>query len=119
MRIAEVDNSGYLRARRVGEMAYKNSVRNVYSNTTVTSDAFTLNAGAGKAVSIPLDTPAGYSFNGIYNVTSNHQFACSIGGFTRNGVTGLCWVDITNRSNTNFTDLVVNMGVSFVKIETE
>ena len=120
MRIAEVDNSGYLRARRVGELAYKNSARLQFQNATLTSDVFTLAAGEGKAVSIDYPTPEGYNFNGVYSVTSNHSIACSIGQFSRNGSTGKCWVTLTNRNqSTGLDDCTVSMGVSFVRVVTE
>lgn len=120
MRIAEVDNSGYLRARRVGELAYKNSVIASYQNATLTSEEFSLDPHEGKTISIDYPTPDGYKYNGIYAVQTNHAFVCSIGSFSRNGSTSKCWVTITNRSDsTTLTDCTVSMGVSFVKITAE
>lgn len=120
MRIAEVDNSGYLRARRVGELAYKNNVKADYINTTVTSEVFSLEPGKGKTQTIDLDTPEGYKFNGIYYVSCNHSIACSIGSFYRNVSTSQCWVAITNRTpSTTLNDCTVSIGVSFVKISAE
>lgn len=119
MRIAEVDQSGYLRARRVGEMAYKNNVKLEYKNITVTSEPKNIPSDTGATFDITYQTPEGYSFNGIYQVNSAHGYMCHIGGFLRNGTTGLCRVYLTNRSNVAAEDTTVNMGLSFVKITTE
>ena len=119
MRIAEVDNSGYLRARRVGELAYKNNVKLEYKNIIVTSDPQDIPAGKGATFDITYQTPEGYNFNGIYQINSAHSYMCDIGGFLRNGSTGLCRVYLTNRSNAAAKDTVVNMGLSFVKLTVE
>lgn len=117
MRMAEVDQSGYLRAKRVGKLAYKDRIRRNFIDALLTSDPVTLQSGQGALFTLDLVTPDGYQFNAIYRVESSHPLACSIGSFRRNGVTDNCTVSITNHSGETFNDLTVTMGVRFVQLE--
>jgi len=104
-----------------GTLAKKSSVSLVHDNQTATSDEINLNAGAGTSITFTLKQPSGYEFAGIYNVTTNHNQACTIGRFGYSSTDNLATVMVTNRSSTNFTKtnknaLTASMGVHFVKV---
>lgn len=117
MRIAEVDQSGYLRARKLGKLAYANEVKRVFNDILVTSEPIELAPGEGQLIDMALATPETFQFSAIYRVESNHHLACSIGRFNRDGTSALCRIAVTNRSNQTFDDVTVTMGIRFIRLD--
>lgn len=123
MRMAEVDQSGYLRAKRTGKLAYKDQIKRVYYDMLTTSDPFTLASGEGKLIEMSMPTPSSYQFSAIYRVFSNHYFACHLGGFRRwggelpDGSQGVFYTAITNRSGVDLTDVTITVGIRFIRLD--
>jgi len=91
-----------------------------YQNESTTSGQIDLNAGSGASITWKLNVPSGYQFAGIYNVTTNHNQACSIGRFGYSSSNNEATVVVTNRSSTNFlkknnTGVTASMGVHFIR----
>ena len=91
-----------------------------YQNESTTSGQIDLAAGKGASITWKLNVPSGYQFAGIYNVTTNHNQACSIGRFGYSSSNNEATVVVTNRSTTNFsksnnTGVTASMGVHFIR----
>ena len=99
----------------LGSLATKDSVSVTRQLASATSSKQTLNAGAGKEISISCPTPSGYVLSGIVDCNTNHNLAGTIGGFRYSGSTA--YVSVTNRSSSNWTDLTVTVYYACIKAD--